>query len=171
MDDEPETEEVTTEPEEPRSSGWNWWLITIPTLAVITFVVVLLFGANTLQATDLHTDAELWHVVLVGSVIFVILLIVEISLLWGAHPAHLEDEAEPAPGPETPAAREERPAEAEEAEDLEILETDDQVEGRQVLEVARPPKGSVDAGVYATTYVPVDGTHVLRLEEIVALRS
>jgi hypothetical protein len=37
--------------------------------------------------------------------------------------------------------------------------------------MARPPKQSVDAGVYATTYVEIDNSHVLRLEEIVAERA
>lgn len=143
---------------------WNWWLVTIPIVALATLVLVLLYGANTLEPTDLGDEVELFHIVIAGSLVLLALLIVELVLLLGKHPDNLEDEAEPAPAPDLPAARE------DEAPDLEAVSTDDNVEGRQVLEVARPPKWAVDAGVYATTYVPVDTAHVLRLEEIVALR-
>ena len=150
--------------DEDEGPGWNWWLIVIPIVAVLTFVLVLLYGANVLVPADLGADVELWHIVVAGVVVLAVLLIVEIVLLVGRHPEHLEDEEEPAPQPEVVAAR------REEAPDLEALATDDEVDGKKVLEVARPPKGAVEAGVYATTYVDLDNSHVLRLEEIVALR-
>lgn len=163
--------EPDEEPEEPSSerSAWNWWLLVIPVLALVTAVIVLLYGTFTLQPTGIHESVELWHIVVVGSVVLVGLLIAEIVLMSGGHPDNLEDEEEPAPGPERTAAREDLPD--REAEALEMLATDDEVEGHTVLEVARPPKGTVDAGVYATTYVEVDTGHVLRLEEIVAERT
>lgn len=157
------------------SSGFSesdWWLLVIPVLALATFVLVLLYGASILHPSSIHPDASLVHVVIVGAVVLVALLIVEGVLLAGGHPEHLEDEEEPAPGPERPAAREDIPTEEDAEEgDLEALSTDDEVEGRKVLELARPPKTAVDAGVYSTTYVEIDRESVLRVEELVAERA
>ena len=163
-DDDP-FDELGLDEDEAEPSDWNWWLLTIPILAVITLVVVLLYGMDVLVPSELGEGVELFHVVLAGTFVLVALLIVEFALLMGKHPENLEDDDEPAPAPERPAARHD-----EEAPDLEAVATDDEVEGRQVVEVARPPKWAVDAGVYATTYVEVNGQHMLRLEEIVALR-
>lgn len=157
-------EDLTAAPEDDEGPGWNWWLVTIPIVAVVTFVIVLLYGSNVLVPADLGEDVELFHIVIAGVFVLVALLIVEFALLLGKHPENLEDVPEPAPAPERPAAR------TDEAPDLEAVSTDDEVEGRRVVEVARPPKWAVEAGVYATTYVAVDRERVLRLEEIVALR-
>lgn len=168
---EAEEDEPTEQQSEPSwMDQFNWWILVIPALALITFIVVLLFGANVWDPTAIHPDATLLHIVIVGAVILVALLIVEGVLLSGGHPEHLEDDEEPAPGPERPAAREEgEPPEGE--GDVEILPTDDEVEGRQVLEMARPPKERVRTGVYSTTYVEIDREQVLRLEELVAERA
>jgi hypothetical protein len=162
------------EPVESKGTSFNWWLVAIPVLALLTFVLVLLFGAGVFEPSSIHESVELVHVALASLAIFVILLVLEFVVMTGSHPENLEDDEEPAPGPDTPAAREDVPggtAQADEPGDLEALLTDDRLEGRDVLEMARPPKQSVDAGVYATTYVEVDDSRVLRLEEIVARRS
>jgi len=155
--------------------GFNWWLIAIPVVAVLTIAVVLLFGARVLDPSTIHPELTVGQIAIAGLVVLAILLVIEVVLLMGGHPDHLEDEAEPAPAPEEPAAREDVPATETQpvgAEgDFEALATEDQLEGREVLEMARPPKDDIDAGVYATTYVDVDNGHVLRLEEIVARRQ
>lgn len=155
--------------------GFSWWLIAIPVVAVLTIAIVLLFGARILDPTAIHSELTVGHIAIGGLVLLAVLLVVEVVLLMGGHPDHLEDEAEPAPGPDEPAARDDLPAHEATpvgAEgDFEALATADQVQGREVLEVARPPKDDIDAGVYATTYVEVDNGHVLRLEEIVARRQ
>lgn len=156
------------------SRGFNPWLIVIPAVAVLTIAVVLLFGARILDPTSIHESLGVGHIAIGGLVVLLILLIVEVVLLMGGHPENLEDEDEPAPGPDTPAARDDvsGAAAAVGAEgQFEALATDDRLEGRDVLEMARPPKTDVDAGVYATTYVQVDTSRVLRLEEIVARRQ
>lgn len=158
------------------SSSFDWWLVAIPVVAVATIVTILLFGARILSPSAIHESLTVGHIAIGGVVVLAILFVIEIVLLMGGHPDHLEDEEEPAPGPETTAAREDIPAQADanpigEEGDLEALATQDRVEGRDVLEIARPPKNDVDAGVYATTYVEVDHSHVLRLEEIVATRQ
>ncbi len=145
-------------------SAWSWWLLVIPIIAVIDLVLVLLYGANVLVPSDLGDGVELFHIVIAGLIVLAILLIVEIALVLGRHPDHLEDEEEPAPGPDREAAREDEPPE------WEAVDTDDQLDGKHVVEVSRPPKWAVEAGVYATTYVDVSDESVLRLEEIVALR-
>lgn len=175
VDEEPEEapEAQETGAETP-GARWNWWLVALPVVAVLDLIVVLLYGANMLSVQDIHADAELLHVVLAGLAILLILLVIEAVLLMGGHPENLEDEEEPAPGPETPAAREDVPApaaEKDQAAELEAVETDDEVEGRRVLELARPPKGIVDAGVYSTTYVEIDTEQVLRVEELVAQKT
>jgi hypothetical protein len=155
--------------------GFNWWLVAIPAVAVLTIVLVLLFGARILDPSTIHESLTVGHIAIGGLVVLGILLVVEVVLLMGGHPDHLEDEEEPAPAPDEPAAREDLPdhettpvgAEG----DFEALATEDELEGREVLEVARPPKDEVDAGVYATTYVHVNNGHVLRLEEMVARRQ
>lgn len=152
-------------------STFDWWLLVIPVLALFTFVVVLLFGASIIHPSSIHPEATLLHVVVAGAVVLVALLIVEGVLLSGGHPDHLEDDEEPAPGPQRTAAREDVPSEPSEEGELETVSTDDRVEGRQVLEMARPPKNAVDAGVYSTTYVEVDTDNVLRIEELVAERA
>lgn len=162
--------------EQEGGSSFNWWLTVIPVLALLDLIIVLLFAAQMLSTEAIHPELELFHVVVAGLVGLVALLVVEAVLLWGGHPDHLEDEEEPAPGPETSAAREEAPPEDDEgsalaAGDLETLATADEVEGREVLEMARPPKGVVDAGVYSTTYVEIDPDSVLRVEELVAERT
>lgn len=158
-----------------RGQGLNWWLIAIPVVAVLTIALVLLFGARILDPSLVHPSLTVGHVAIGGLVVLAVLLVVEVVLLMGGHPDHLEDDEEPAPGPDEPAAREDLPdqeATPVGAEgDFEALATEDQLEGRDVLEVARPPKDDVDAGVYATTYVDVNNGHVLRLEEIVARRQ
>lgn len=160
--------------EAPSGQTINWWLVAIPVVAVATIVLVLLFGARILDPSTIHESLTVGQIAIGGLVVLAILLVVEVILLMGGHPDHLEDEAEPAPGPDQPAAREDLPtheAEPVGAEgDFEALATGDKVEDREVLEVARPPKDEVDAGVYATTYVEVNNGHVLRLEEIVARR-
>lgn len=156
--------------------GFNPWLAVIPAVAVATIVVVLLYGARILDPQAVHPDLTVDHVAFAGLGVLAVLFVVEVVMLAGDHPDHLEDEAEPAPGPDAPAAREDLPVEEDELSpvgadgELEALATDDRIEGRDVLEMARPPKGEVDAGVYATTYVEVDRARVLRLEEIVARR-
>ncbi|PSG96996.1 hypothetical protein BRD56_07925 [Thermoplasmatales archaeon SW_10_69_26] len=154
--------------------GFNWWLVAIPVVAVATIVIVLLFGARILDPSSIHESLTVGQIAIGGLVVLVILLVVEVVLLMGGHPDHLEDEEEPAPGPDQPAAREDLPEHDTEpigAEgDFEALTTEDRLEGRDVLEVARPPKDEIDAGVYATTYVEVNNGHVLRLEEMVARR-
>lgn len=170
--DEEASEEPTGEPEASWVDRFDWWLLVIPALALVTFIVVLLFGANVWHPSAIHPDASILHVVIVGAVVFIALLIVEGVLLSGGHPEHLEDDEEPAPGPERPAAREDgggaRPGDEG---DVEMLATDDEVEGRRVLEMARPPKTLVDTGVYSTTYVEIDPESILRLEELVAERA
>lgn len=164
--------EAEPDPDQGGGSGFNWWLLTIPAVAVVTLVVVLLFAASVIPPSSIHESVGLVHVVIAGAVILLALLIAEIVLLVGGHPDHLEDDEEPAPGPETPAARDDVPAEEPvEAGDLETVATDDEVEGRRVLEMARPPKRGVDAGVYSTTYVEIDDARVLRVEELVAERA
>lgn len=177
-DEQPEADEepAAEAQEEPEQEGeaFNWWLVVIPVLAFLDLIVVLLYGANILSPQDIHSEAELVHVVLAGLTFLVILLIVEGVLLVGGHPENLEDDAEPAPGPQTPAARTETaeaPSPEGETPDLEALATDDEVDGRSVLEMARPPKAAVEAGVYSTTYVEVDNDRVLRVEELVARRA
>lgn len=172
---EPEDEDAAEPVEADETTGidFNWWLLVIPVLAVLDLVIVLLYGANMLDPQDIHSEAELLHVVIAGGVVLVALLVVEGILLAGGHPDHLEDEDEPAPGPETPAAREdlpEAPSPEGQTPDLEALATDDEVEGRRVVELARPPKDRVEAGVYSTTYVEIDTERVLRVEELVAQR-
>lgn len=167
---EEEGEEPPLEAEDSWIDRFDWWLLVIPALALVTFVVVLLFGANVLDPTTIHPEASLLHVVIVGAVVLVALLIVEGVLLSGGHPDHLEDDEEPAPGPERSAARDDAPPEGD-GEDVEMLATDDEVEGRRVLEMARPPKTRIDTGVYSTTYVEIDTQRVLRLEELVAERA
>lgn len=158
-------EEASSEAqEEDQGSAWSWWLLVIPILAVLDLIIVLLYGANVLVPSDLGDGVELFHIVIAGIIILAILLIAEIALIFGRHPDHLEDEEEPAPGPAREAAREGEPPE------WEAVETDDQLDGKPVVEVSRPPKWAVEAGVYATTYVDVSDDNVLRLEEIVALR-
>ena len=154
-----------TQGEQEEGPTWNWWLLAIPVLALAVLVVVVLYGANVLDPADLGNDVELFHVVIAGVVVLAILFLIELALLLGRHPDHLEDAEEPAPAPETPAARG-----GEEPPELEAVETDDVLDGKNVLEVSRPPKWAVEAGVYATTYVEVTHDAVLRLEEIVALR-
>jgi hypothetical protein len=161
--------------EAPDGQGFNWWLIAIPVVAVLTIAVVLLFGARILDPSLIHSSLTVGQIAIGGLVVLAILLVVEVVLLMGGHPDHLEDEEEPAPGPDEPAARDDLP-DAEPSPvgaegDFEALATEDHLEGREVLEVARPPKEDVEAGVYATTYVDVDNGHVLRLEEIVARRQ
>lgn len=155
--------------------GFDWWLVAIPVVAVATIVLVLLFGARIVDPSLVHESLTVGQVAIGGLVVLAVLLVVEVVLLMGGHPDHLEDEEEPAPGPETPAAREDLPAPDATpvgAEgDFEALATEDHLGGREVLEIARPPKNEVGAGVYATTYVEVDNGHVLRLEEIVARRQ
>ncbi len=157
------------------SRDFDWWLIAIPIVAIFTIVVVLLFGARIIDPASVHESLTIGHVAITGLVILAILLVLEIVLLMGGHPDHLEDDEEPAPGPDTPAAREDLPvsqaAPIGEEGEFEALATEDRLKGREVLELARPPKNDVDAGVYATTYVDVDNGHVLRLEEIVARRQ
>lgn len=169
-----EAEEASEAPDEAEGSGFNWWLTVIPALAVLDLVIVLLYGARILSPSDIGSGVEIVHVVIAGAVILVALLVVEAVLLAGGHPDNLEDDDEPAPGPETTAARDdvqEAPSPDGETPDLEALATDDEVEGRRVLEMARPPKDAVEAGVYSTTYVEVDHDRVLRVEELVAERS
>lgn len=157
--------------------GFDWWLVAIPIVAVVTIVLVLLYGARILDPTAVHESLTVDHVAIAGLVVLAVLFVVELVLLTGGHPDHLEDAEEPAPGPDRPAAREDVPSQAGQAAaigsegDLEALSTEDRLEGRSVLEMARPPKSDVDAGVYATTYVEVDNGHVLRLEEMVARRQ
>lgn len=163
--DEDAPDEATEQAQEhDEGSAWSWWLLVIPIIAVIDLAVVLLYGANVLVPSDLGDGVELFHIVIAGVIVLAILLIAEIALILGRHPDHLEDEEEPAPGPARQAAREGEPPE------WEAVETDDQLDGKHVVEVSRPPKWAVDAGVYATTYVEVTDDDVLRLEEIVALR-
>lgn len=150
--------------EDQTGPAWSWWLLVIPILAVLDLIIVLLYGANVLVPSDLGEGVELVHIVIAGAIVLAILLIAEIALILGRHPDHLEDADEPAPGPAREAAREGEPPE------WEAVETDDQLDGKHVVEVSRPPKWAVDAGVYATTYVEVSDDNVLRLEEIVALR-
>jgi hypothetical protein len=175
MDDEdpeaadPDAAEARPQSEEP--SGFPWALLAIPAVAMLVLVAVLLAAAQVVLPSSVHPSLELVHVVVVGGVILVVLLIVEAVLLTGGHPDHLEDEAEPAPGPERPAARDDTPDDQPAEGDLETVATEDEVEGREVLEMARPPKGGVDAGVYSTTYVEIDKERVLRVEELVAERQ
>lgn len=170
-EDEAPDDTVDADPDQSEGADFNWWLLAIPTVAILTLAFVLLVASAIIPASSIHSSLELLHVVIAGSVVFVALLVVEGVLLAGGHPDHLEDDEEPAPGPERPAARDDIPEEAEAAEDLETLATDDEVEGRRVLEMARPPKDLVDAGVYSTTYVEIDGDRVLRVEELVAERA
>lgn len=179
-DEDPEETETPDEASESeadagRGSAWNWWLLVIPALALLDLIIVGLYGANVLSPADIADSVTLEHIVIGGSVILGILLIAEIVLLAGGHPEHLEDDEEPAPEPDRPAARgdtgvpEAQGGEA--SSDLEALATDDEVEGRKVLELARPPKAGIDTGVYSTTYVEVDNDRVLRVEELVARRA
>lgn len=160
----------------PGRQGFNWWLVAIPIVALATIIIVLLYGARILDPTAIHESLTVDYIAIGGLVVLAILFVIELVLLTGGHPDHLEDDEEPAPGPDRTAAREDVPSQASQAAaigsegDLEALSTEDRLEGRSVLEMARPPKSDVDAGVYATTYVEVDNGHVLRLEEIVARR-
>ena len=153
----------------------------LPIIAVVDAVVVALYGAGVLDVTDLGDAARVFHVVLVGLAIFVVLLFVEVIMLLrtfggaGGPPTDDDLEAtadEGAGQPEGPVeAAPEQPATAwagDEGPDLEALQTADELEGRQVIEVARPPKTAVESGIYATTYVSVNPKTVLRLEELVA---
>jgi hypothetical protein len=158
--------------------GWTWKLSWLPIIAVAVLVGVLLYGAGVLDVTALGDGVRVFHIVLVGVLVFLVLLAIETVLLVRTFaddaPVELEEDAPapPEPGPEPePDAPAFAPPPVAGADAVEAVVTADHYDGRNVLEVARPPKSAVEGGIYASTYIPVNGSFMLRLEELVAVHE
>lgn len=135
---------------------WTLWIL--PVIAALYFLAVLVLNVANYRIRGV-TDEML---VLGGVGLFVLVILVEL-------PFFLRRRRPKAPKPRK--AKADAPAAASpEANgwDDELLITSESQQGLQVLEYSAPAKSRNANSVYAKTYVPVSGAHVLRIETLAA---
>lgn len=137
----------------------RWVLAILPILCVLYFVAVLVIVLR-----DVRTGVSTDLLVLGGVGLFAFTVLFEIPFFFRRRRARArpEPEAEPEFQDEPPEPMARAPT------DDEYLKTAESQQGLRVLEYSRPAKSRNRGAVYAKTYVPVTGDHVLRIETLAA---
>ncbi|MBI4394117.1 MAG: hypothetical protein HY556_10045 [Euryarchaeota archaeon] len=132
-------------------------LIILPVLALVVFLVVVGINSGIIDSRAIG-NVPFETYVYGGTAVMAVLLVAEMILLLqrAAEPEAVETALEPIPL-------------VDKRDELgELVLTQDNHQGRQVVEYSRPPKSRNKGAIYVKTFIELDGKYVLRAEEMIA---
>ena len=138
---------------------WTLWIL--PIIATIYFVTVLVLNAANYRIRGVSEEM----LVLGGVGLFVFVILFQLPFFLRRRRPKVKKAKRAAPA--APVATE-TPAASRNGWDDELVITGESQQGLQVVEYSAPAKSRHSNAVYAKTYVPVSGAHVLRIETLAA---
>lgn len=137
----------------------RWLLWILPVLALVYFLVVIVLVVQDYELAGVDNAT----LAMGGAGLFLLVALIQIPFLFRRKvraPPPTEGWTDEPPAPVAAAPR--APA------DDEILLTEETAQGLRVIEYSTPAKSRNRNAVYTKTHVPVSGSHVVRVETLVA---